>query len=277
MPGLSGTVPNGPYGFFFCKRSRADDTLYVADNGTNTIDKFSLISGTWMSDGTLAYTGVTDITGVQTSPTNVTLYADAAPFNATTASTISSLTDTLSLTGATPISGTLTTLVTVPAAGTNGKEIRGDAMVPQVASVPAITLQPVAQSVVTGTNATFTAWASGTPAPTVQWMVDKHDDNGFNPVTNALVNTSANFTTLVIPADTSETGYTYEAVFTNSAGSKTSNAVALTVGNAPVLGFRAPTYSLAKAAARRRSPSIASAIPAQPTRWPSALWTAPPS
>ena len=98
---------------------------------------------------------------------------------------------------------------------------------------PVVTTQPTNQTVAVGGTATFTAAASGTPAPTVQWQSEAPGASSFTPISGA---TS---TTLTVPNVTAaQSGTKYEAVFTNSAGSATSNAATLTVttqSNAPVV------------------------------------------
>lgn len=89
-----------------------------------------------------------------------------------------------------------------------------------VASV--VTTQPSSQTIVGGSTVTFTAAASGTPAPTVQWQVSTNG-GAFTNISGA---TSA---TLSFTADASENGNQYQAVFTNSAGSATTDSATLTV------------------------------------------------
>ena len=48
--------------------------------------------------------------------------------------------------------------------------------------VPVITLQPVNQAVVAGATASFTATASGNPAPTVQWQVSADGGTNFSDI-----------------------------------------------------------------------------------------------
>jgi len=86
---------------------------------------------------------------------------------------------------------------------------------------PAITLQPIGVSVDEGATATFTAGASGQPAPTVQWQ--SGTGGSFTDIAGA---TS---TTLTFTAALAENGRQYRAVFTNSAGTATTNAATLTV------------------------------------------------
>ena len=89
---------------------------------------------------------------------------------------------------------------------------------------PTVTTQPVSQTVTAGQNATFTAAASGFPAPTVQWQVSTDHGATFSPVTGATSDTLT-----ITATTTAENGTEYEAVFTNGSGSATSNPATLTV------------------------------------------------
>jgi hypothetical protein len=97
-----------------------------------------------------------------------------------------------------------------------------------VNSAPVVTTQPTNQSVSAGATATFSAAASGYPTPSVQWEVEASGASGFTAVAGA---TS---TTYSFVASASQNGSQYEAVFTNSQGSATTNPATLTVGVAPV-------------------------------------------
>ena len=98
---------------------------------------------------------------------------------------------------------------------------------------PTITTQPVNQTVTAGQAATFTVVAAGTAPLSYQWQ-----KNGVN-IAGA---TSASYTT---PATTtSDSGATFRAVVTNSAGNATSNAAALTVNAAPVPGIQVSSNSI---------------------------------
>jgi hypothetical protein len=88
---------------------------------------------------------------------------------------------------------------------------------------PYINTQPANQTVTAGQTATFTAAATGSPAPTVQWQVSMDGGVTFNNLSGA---TSI---TLSFTASTSQNGNKYRAVFTNTAGSVNSNAATLTV------------------------------------------------
>jgi len=96
---------------------------------------------------------------------------------------------------------------------------------------PAITTQPVNQSVTVGATATFTVVASGTAPLTYQWI---------QGTTNIPNSNSPSFTT---PATTAgDNGETFKVMVSNSAGSVTSSPATLTVtsvstGSANVLTY----------------------------------------
>ena len=94
---------------------------------------------------------------------------------------------------------------------------------------PTITSQPVSVTVTAGDTASFSAAASGTPTPTVQWQVSADGGTSWSDISGA-TSTTYSFTTTVPP---SENGYEYEAVFTNSSGSATTNAATLTFTGPP--------------------------------------------
>jgi hypothetical protein len=119
-------------------------------------------------------------------------------------------------------------------------------------AAPKITLNPSSQTVTAGDPVSFTAAATGIPEVTVQWQVSTDGGHTFADITGA---TS---TTLTFVTDTSENGYEYRAVFTNSAGTATTTAALLTVesdggggGNAAVLLILDPSGT---AGTRHRSP-----------------------
>src|SRR5205807_2284756 len=89
--------------------------------------------------------------------------------------------------------------------------------------LPAITTQPVNQTVTAGQTATFTVVASGTAPLSYQWQ-----KNGAN-IAGA---TSSSYTT---PATTiADSGATFDVVVSNSIGNATSNLATLTASAAPL-------------------------------------------
>jgi alpha-tubulin suppressor-like RCC1 family protein len=105
-----------------------------------------------------------------------------------------------------------------------------DAVTLTVHRRPAITKQPVSVGVEAGESASFEASASGFPTPTVQWEVSSDGGVSWSPVAGASA-------ALLSIADTktSENGYQYRAVFTNAAGSATSEAATLGVHTLPAV------------------------------------------
>ena len=127
-------------------------------------------------------------------------------------------------------------------------------------SAPAITIQPAATAVAAGATASFTAGASGTPAPTVQWQVSTNGGTSFTPVSGG-TSTTLSFTTTA-----SQNGSVYEAVFTNSAGSATTVPVLLTVNSAPVITTN-PANVTVSAGASAIFTAAASGTPAPTVQW----------
>jgi hypothetical protein len=75
---------------------------------------------------------------------------------------------------------------------------------------PSITTQPTNQTVAAGQSASFSAAASGSPAPSVQWQVSTDGGTTWNNISGATR------TTLTVPASSAHNGNKYRAVFRNS-------------------------------------------------------------
>ncbi|MGD0197341.1 MAG: G1 family glutamic endopeptidase [Solirubrobacteraceae bacterium] len=93
-----------------------------------------------------------------------------------------------------------------------------------VSDAPTITEQPQDANGPAGQSVSFTASASGTPAPSVQWQVSTNAGQSWTAISGATSDTYS-FTTTA-----GENLYEYEAVFSNSAGSATSEPAVLGVG-----------------------------------------------
>ncbi|HUJ44066.1 MAG TPA: immunoglobulin domain-containing protein [Opitutaceae bacterium] len=93
-------------------------------------------------------------------------------------------------------------------------------------TAPSFTVQPMSLTATVGTSVTFTAVASGSPAPTYQWR-----KNGTNI-------TGATGSSYLIASVASGDAGTYTVVASNSAGSATSNGAVLTV----TAGATAPSF-----------------------------------
>jgi hypothetical protein len=95
--------------------------------------------------------------------------------------------------------------------------------------VVTINASPTDQNVFAGQSASFTAAASGSPTPMVQWQVSTDNGSTYTPIPGA---TS---TTYTIPAASlTQNGSLYEAVFANAAGSATTAAARLNVAPPPI-------------------------------------------
>jgi hypothetical protein len=94
------------------------------------------------------------------------------------------------------------------------------------AAPPQVTRNPKSQTITAGDFVTFTAAATGSPAPTVQWQ---YSADGGQTWTNITGNASATTDQLSFSVNSSENHYEYRAVFTNLAGTATSLFATLTV------------------------------------------------
>jgi FG-GAP-like repeat len=92
-----------------------------------------------------------------------------------------------------------------------------------VNTAPVVNTQPVSTTVAPGGIVTFTATATGSPTPTIQWQQSANNGNSWADIPGA---TSS---TYQFVSSTSVNGYQYRAVFTNAVGSASSNAATLTV------------------------------------------------
>ncbi len=95
-------------------------------------------------------------------------------------------------------------------------------------TVPAITSNPVDAADCVGSDVMFTAAASGSPAPTVQWQVDT--GGGFSDLPGEM-----SPTLVVTSISVSMDGYAYRAVFSNTCGTVNSVAANLNVWTVPVV------------------------------------------
>ncbi len=89
---------------------------------------------------------------------------------------------------------------------------------------PAITLNPTDQTVNIGQTATFTAAATGTPTPTVQWQSSTDGGATFQNVAGATTPTLTLSNVAAI-----QNGNKFRAVFTNAAGPATTTTATMTV------------------------------------------------
>src|ERR1700735_4314249 len=125
---------------------------------------------------------------------------------------------------------------------------------------PVITTNPMSVTVTAGAAATFTAAASGQPAPTVQWQVSSSG----GPFTNLAGATSP---TLGFATTTAAmNGNQYLAVFTNASGSATTMTATLTVNTAPAITTNPANVTVA-AGATATFTAAASGTPTPTVQW----------
>ena len=91
---------------------------------------------------------------------------------------------------------------------------------------PVVTEEPQDTSVTAGQTATFAATATGNPVPSVQWQVSTDHGANWQTISGATSNTYS------FVASTTDNLAEYEAVFTSSAGSVTSNPAIVAVNYA---------------------------------------------
>ena len=125
---------------------------------------------------------------------------------------------------------------------------------------------PSSQTVTAGGTANFTAVASGSPTPSVQWEVNT--GSGYTALTDGGVYSGSSTGTLTITGATvAMSGYQYEAVFTNGVGTAaTTTAATLTVQAAPVVTTN-PTSQTVTAGNTATFTAAASGSPTPTVQW----------
>ncbi len=130
-------------------------------------------------------------------------------------------------------------------------------------TAPTITGQPSNVTVTAGQNASFTASASGSPTPTVQWQVSSDGGKTFTNISGA---TSTTLTLKSVTADMN--GNEYQAVFNNSVGSITTTAATLSVQFAPTVTTN-PTNQTVTESLSATYTAAANGNPAATVQWQS--------
>jgi alpha-tubulin suppressor-like RCC1 family protein/formiminotetrahydrofolate cyclodeaminase len=126
---------------------------------------------------------------------------------------------------------------------------------------PAVTKQPVNQTVEEGVSASFSATASGNPTPTIQWERSTNNGVSWSAIAGA---TASPY--MIASAKTSESGYLFRAVFKNSVGEATSKAAVLTVQRAPVV-TKQPASVTVEEGQNAVFESTASGFPTPTVQW----------
>ncbi len=245
LPGLP-TNTGSPYGFFFADLDAGVagvDTLYIADDG-GTIQKYSLVGGTWTANGTIAAAAVRGLTGV-VSGTTVTLYGTTGGTAAAGGGSLYKLTDTSGYNAT--INGSLSTIATAaantafrgvalaPGSGGGGGSTNpsgSGAATPSTLSAGDSTLLTV--TVTPGTNPTSTGLAvTGNLTSIGGSSSQQFFDNGTNGDVTPGDNTFS-FSTTVAPGTTN--GAKSLPVTITDAQARTGNtSISLTVQSAPTI------------------------------------------
>ena len=132
------------------------------------------------------------------------------------------------LTGTPTVNGTFT--FTVTASDANGCNGSREYSLTVAGTVPVITVQPQAVSVAPGQAASFTAVASGDPAPTYQWQTSMDGGTTWLDLTETTPYADVTTATLRIMGTLlGMNGQRYRLVATNTGGSAASNGALLTV------------------------------------------------
>ncbi len=229
LPNFGANSAGSPNQFVFANPT----TIYVADSQASTAptpggaEKWTLSGGVW----SLAYKANVG-TGADSGLLGITITPTGQLFG-TTGNTSSNRLVSITDTGST---FTFTTLATATAT----TQFHGVAPAPvTVTPPPVVTTQPTNKVGFAGNTATFTAASYGNLASTVQWYQSTDNGATYQPISGA---TSPTLT--LTGLTTSMSGYKYEAIFTNSGGSTTSNPATLTVNVAPVLNFDQTAYTV---------------------------------
>ena len=121
-------------------------------------------------------------------------------------------------------------------------------------------MHPANQVVNTGQTASFTAAANGNPTPSVKWQVSTNNGSSWSDISGA---TSLTYS---FTAQSTDNGKQYRAVFTNVAGSATSDAAVLTVNYAPAVTTQ-PANQTVNAGQTASFTAAASGNPSPTVQW----------
>jgi hypothetical protein len=125
---------------------------------------------------------------------------------------------------------------------------------------PQVTVNPASETVAAGATASFTAAASGTPAPSVEWLVSTNGGATWNLVIGA---SSPTYSFTPTAADSGEE---FEAIFWNSFSAATTSAATLTIGTAPQVATQ-PSGVTVAAGSSASFTAAASGSPAPSVQW----------
>jgi len=147
-------------------------------------------------------------------------------------------------TGTTYTTGPLSASNTAPlfraVFSSNGVSVTTRSVSVSLARAPIVTATPPTTIVRAGQTATFSATASGTPTPSVQWQLSTNNGQTWINIPGATSTTYSTSTTLA------SDGSRFRAVFSNNLGTATSSPATLTVYAAPVVTLQPAGLTLKK-------------------------------
>lgn len=152
-------------------------------------------------------------------------------------------------------------------ASNSAGSVTSAAVVLTVVAAPAaaaITIQPLDQSVTAGSAAAFSAAATGTPTPSLQWQRSTDGGESFGNIADATASTHNTGPTIL-----AQNGERYRLVASNGSSSATSNAALLSVtaaAQAPLITTQ-PTDASVTAPAAATFTASASGVPTPTWQW----------
>jgi subtilase family serine protease len=224
------------------------NVLALAAVTTNNSGNYSLVVTNFYGSITssVASLAIASVPVITAQPTNLTLLAGGTAVFSATASGSGSLAyhwkiNGTNVTNGTGISGATSNVLTLTAVTTNSSgnyslavtnvygSITSSVAFLNVGFAPAISTQPTNLTTLSGSNAVFSATATGSAPLVYQWL-----ENGTNLANGAGIS-GATTNLLALAAVTTNSGGNYSLVVTNVFGSITSSVAILTIAAAPVI------------------------------------------
>ncbi len=229
-PGGSGSTTTAPPATSSSSSTSTTEGTSTSDPLTTTSTSTSSTVATSITVATSS-TSTTTTLATSTTSTTTTLAPSTTSTTLTPSTTSTTLAPSTTSTTLAPstTSTTLapsTTSTTLAPSTTSTTTTLSPTTTSLAGSLPTVTEQPGDFSTVNGGAAQFSAAASGSPAPAVQWQLSTDAGSSWAVIAGATAETYS-FT-----ASSSEDGYEYRAAFSNAAGATDSRAALLTVAAA---------------------------------------------
>ncbi len=186
------------------------------------------------------------------------------------------------LTDIAPYSGTASAILAITAAPTTingywyrcvatnsvGSAISAPAVLTVTTVAPSFTTSPANTTIPNGNNAVFTAVATGNPTPTLQWYESTDGGTTFNPLANSAPYSGVTSGSLTIASVSGAfNNNQYRCAAANAAGTATSAAATLTIGNVPPAFSTQPLASAVAAGGNVSFVVVATGNPTPTLQW----------